>query len=89
MKLYNILMFIIPFTMLIVSFAFMFKLGYRVGHAEGLYTREKELHRNKQNPFKRVVKKPEKESEEERLFNISLQNIENYDGSEKGQKEVK
>ena len=89
MKLYNILMFIVPFIMLIVSFILIFKLGYRVGYAEAQYIREKKenvkKYKNKIKPFKKSVK----ESEEERLFNISLQNIEAYDGTEKGQQEVK
>lgn len=89
MKLYNILMFIVPFIMLIVSFILIFKLGYRVGYAEGQYIREKKEnvkeYKNKLQPFRKAVK----ESEEERLFNISLQNIESYDGTDKGQKEVK
>lgn len=89
MKLYNLLMFIASFGMLIISFAFMFKLGYRVGYAEGQYNKEKKEnvkeYKNKLKPFK----KPVRESEEERLFNISLQNIEAYDGTDRGQQEVK
>lgn len=89
MKLYNILMFVVPFVMLIISLTLVFKLGYRVGYTEGRYGKENKEnvkeYKNKLKPFKKTLK----ESEEERLFNISLQNIEAYDGTDRGQKEVK
>lgn len=85
---YNILMFIIPFFMLIISFILIFKLGYKVGYAEGLLNNEKKENEQKHNRIFKPFKKSVKESEEERLFNISLQNIESYDGSGRGQKEV-
>ncbi|WP_294468927.1 hypothetical protein [uncultured Anaerofustis sp.] len=93
MDIYMILICFTVYVSLLLSAAFYsYKLGVKSGRDNGEEAKDKE--KKKERDLKlffgnKSTKMTKKEREELEKINIALNNIENYDGTRKGQREIR